>query len=140
MGLGERAFALNLILEMIFVAKRRCISVDVYENNDFIELSDSAKVLYTAFILHTDDDGFVINHRTVMRLMGATEDALNELLDVGFVIDVGRVLVIKHWFIHNRIQPSRKVDTIYQDELDRLFVNEWNEYELFPQFVNNSLT
>ena len=122
------------------MAKRRCISVDVYENNDFIELSDSAKVLYTAFILHTDDDGFVINHRTVMRLMGATEEKLQELLNTGFVIDVGRVLVIKHWFIHNRIQPSRKVDTIYQEELDRLFVNEWNEYELYPQFVNNSLT
>ena len=125
---------------MIFVAKRRCISVDVYENNDFIELSDGAKVLYTAFILHTDDDGFVINHRTVMRLMGATKEKLQELLDTGFVIDVGRVLVIKHWFIHNRIQPSRKVGTIYQEELDRLFVNDWNEYELFPQFVNNSLT
>ena len=122
------------------MAKRRCISVDVFENNDFIELSDSAKVLYTAFILHTDDDGFVINHRTVMRLMGATEEKLQELLDVGFVIDVGRVLVIKHWFIHNRIQPSRKVDTIYQEELSRLFVNEWNEYELYPQFVNKMLT
>ena len=122
------------------MAKRRCISVDVFENNDFIELSDSAKVLYTAFILHTDDDGFVINHRTVMRLMGATEEKLQELLDTGFVIDVGRVLVIKHWFIHNRIQPSRKVDTIYQEELSRLFVNEWNEYELYPQFVNKMLT
>ena len=122
------------------MAKRRCISVDVYENNDFIELSDGAKVLYTAFILHTDDDGFVINHRTVMRLMGATKEKLQELLDTGFVIDVGRVLVIKHWFIHNRIQPSRKVGTIYQEELSRLFVNDWNEYELFPQFVNNSLT
>ena len=122
------------------MAKRRCISVDVYENNDFIELSDGAKVLYTAFILHTDDDGFVINHRAVMRLMGATEEKLQELLDVGFVIDVGRVLVIKHWFIHNRIQPSRKVDTIYQEELSRLFVNEWNEYELYPQFVNKMLT
>ncbi len=113
------------------MAKRRCISVDVYENNDFLELSDSAKVLYTAFVLHTDDDGFVINHRTVMRLMGSTEDVLQELLNIGFVIEIGRVLVIKHWFIHNRIQPSRKVDTIYLEELSRLFVNEWNEYELF---------
>ncbi|MBQ8058123.1 MAG: hypothetical protein IJ275_07320 [Ruminococcus sp.] len=114
------------------MAKRRCISVDVYENNDFLDLSDSAKVLYTAFILHTDDDGFIINHRTVMRLLGSSQNVLQELFDIGFVMDVGGVLVIKHWYIHNRIQPTRKVDTIYQEQLNRLYVNDCKEYELLP--------
>lgn len=111
------------------MAKRRCICIDVYESEKYLDLSLSAQVLYTHYVLHCDDEGVVINPRSIMRLCGVSQETLQELIDEGFLLSVQDVFVIKHWYVHNRIQPSKKTDSLYQKELHRLFVNERKEYE-----------
>lgn len=119
------------------MAKRRCIAVDVYESEEFLTLSDKAKVLYTLFILRSDDEGVVINPRTAMRLCGATDVELCELLEMGFLLAVDGVYVIRHWYAHNRIQPSRKTDTLYTEQISRLYVSSTKEYEFVDKMSTN---
>lgn len=111
------------------MAKRRCISIDVYESERFLDLSDRAKVLYTQLILRGDDEGVVINPRTAMRLCGACEDSLQELTDAQLLLLVGEIMVVKHWYVHNKIPPSKRTESVYKNELSRLCINERNEYE-----------
>ena len=118
------------------MAKRRCISVDVYESEEFYELSDKAKVLYTHFILRSDDEGVVINPKTAMRLCDAKDEALKELIDSAFVLEVEGVYVVRHWYAHNRSRPSRVVPSLSSAELEHLVGNKVKEYE----FVNNLST
>lgn len=112
------------------MAKRRCISVDVYESEEFFELSDKAKVLYTHFILRSDDEGVIINPKTAMRLCNAKDEVMSELKEKGFVLKVEEIYVIKHWYAHNRIQPSKKIASLYSQELSLLIINEQKLYEL----------
>lgn len=119
------------------MAKRRCISVDVYESEEFYELSDKAKVLYTHFILRSDDEGVVINPKTAMRLCDAKDEALKELIDSAFVLEVEGVYVVRHWYAHNRIQPSRVVPSIYSEELGRLCINKTKLYEFADKLSTN---
>lgn len=111
------------------MAKRRCIAIDIYESEEFLSLSDKAKVLYTQFILKSDDEGVVINPKTAMRLCGADKSHYNELLENGFLLEVDSICVIRHWYAHNRIQPSKKVASMYQHELSYLIINEKKLYE-----------
>ena len=113
------------------MANRRCISKDFYESSDFAELSNISKVLYTQFILHSDDDGIIINPKVVMLISKAKQKHLDELLIKNFLIQIDDVLVVKHWFLHNKVQPTRKHDSIYQKELSKLWVNKHKEYEVF---------
>lgn len=111
------------------MAKRRCIAVDIYESEEFFCLSDKAKVLYTYFMLRSDDEGVVINPKTAMRLCLADWKTMEELIESGFIVQVEGIYVIRHWHAHNRIQPSKKTDSIYQSELSCLIVNEQKIYE-----------
>ena len=113
------------------MANRRCISKDFYDSDEFCKLSAQSKVLYTQLILHCDDDGVVINPKAVMIISGAKSRNLEELLSGGFLLRVDDVFVVKHWFLHNKVQPARKHDSIYQKELSKLIVNKHKEYEVF---------
>lgn len=112
------------------MAKRRCISIDIYENEEFLSLNDKSKVLYIGFLLHSDDDGVIINPSVVMRLHNKNVKYFDELIEKGFVMRVDDIYVIKHWNQHNKIQPSKKTDSMYQSQLSKLRVNQCKEYEL----------
>ena len=112
------------------MAKRRCFSVDLFENEKFLLLNDKSKVLYFGLLLHSDDDGVIINPTAIMRLLKKQKKYFDELVENGFVIEVGDVFFIKHWCLHNKIQPSKKTPTLYQDELKKLWLNEALEYEI----------
>lgn len=124
------------------MAKRRCIAIDIYQNDAFLNLSDKAKVLYIAFILNSDDDGFIINPKTVMRLYEANESILNELIDNKYIIAIDNLFVIKHWKVHNKLQNNRHTATIYQSVLSKLCENELEEYEIIESLsdVNQKST
>lgn len=111
------------------MAKRRCFSIDVVESLGFRILSPEAKTLYFGLLAHSDDEGVVINPSIPMFLYDLDERALNELEKSNFVLKVDDIYVIKHWHQHNRIQPSKLVESFYRDELSRLSVNNRKEYE-----------
>ncbi len=112
------------------MAKRRCISVDVVENERFYLLTDKAKILYVLLMLKSDDDGVVINPKAVMRMYDINERILKELIDSGFVLKVDEVYIITHWCVHNKIPPSKKTDSLYQKELSKLRLSQTGEYVL----------
>lgn len=107
------------------MASRRCISIDFYHNDDFLNLSHSTIVLYTFFILHSDDYGIVSNPKTVMRLCGATDEDICKLISKNFILefDSGKIAV-KHWLVHNQIQNSKLTISPNVYELKQLLVVE----------------
>ena len=103
------------------MANRRMMSKTVIETDDFIEMSLQAQALYFHFLLKADDDGFVGNPKSIMRLINSSDKDLQELIEKGFVIRFENgVLVIRHWNVHNYIQPDRYNATVYQDFLSQL--------------------
>lgn len=117
------------------MAKRRCISVDFYDSEMFCELPVSAKHLYTELILHSDDDGVVINPKSVLRICRAKASTLQMLVRHNLLLEIDGVYIIRHWYVHNKIQSSRKVDSAYSDTLFKLRVNERKEYEVYGDIL-----
>lgn len=113
------------------MASRRMYSKDFILTDTFIELEDSAKVLYFYLMANADDDGFFENARTISRLCDTTANDLNALIDNGFIIkfDSG-VYVITHWKVHNSIRNDRYTQTIHQNEFNQLIIDQANKYIL----------
>jgi predicted dehydrogenase len=55
---------------------------------------------------------------------------LKELIDSAFVLEVEGVYVVRHWYVHNQIQPSKKTPSFFQEELSVLTVNEKKLYAI----------
>ena len=110
------------------MAKRRCISIDFYDSEEFCELPNSAKVLYTEMILHSDDDGVVVNPKAVLRICRMSKSVLSLLVEKKFVLVVDDVYIIRHWRVHNKVPPSRKIDSIYAEQLLQLYVDDRKVY------------
>ncbi len=117
------------------MAKRRCISIDFYDSEMFCQLPSSAKHLYTELILHSDDDGVIINPTTVLRICKTKRDVLELLVRRNLILKIDGIYIIRHWYVHNKVQPSRKVDSIYADTLFKLRINERKEYEVYGDIL-----
>ena len=89
----------------------------VVESDAFLDLSIEARVAYFYLGMHTDDDGFVGNPKTVCRVAGVSFDAVGELAENGFVtlFDSG-VAYDSHFSTNNSIRKDRYTPTEYQDE------------------------
>ncbi len=110
------------------MAKRRCINIELFENEKFLELSDKSKILYFGLMLHSDDEGFIINPMSTMRLLKKQKKYFDELIENGYIMQVDDVYVIKHWYAHNRIPPSKRLMTKYYKQHAKLKVNFSGEY------------
>lgn len=111
------------------MAKRRCFSVDFIESIPFRKLSNEAKALYMGFIAHADDEGVVINPSIPLCLYNLDENTTDELIEKEFVIKLNDLLIIKHWYIHNKLYGIKKRPSIYSEELEELNINDRYEYE-----------
>ena len=110
----------------------RLLNIDFYMSDEFLSLSDSVKNLYTALILHADDYGIVATPKTVMRLCGANDEDITKLVTEKLLIefDSGKVC-IRHWNVHNHIQPSKLVICQNVPEIKQLLlVEDTREYLL----------
>ena len=114
------------------MAKKRCLSIDFYQNDDFITLDPTVINLYTYLNLYADDYGIVANPKTVIRMCGATEKDMNILLENGYIIMFdSKKVAITHWLQHNQIQPSKLTIATNLYELKQLLViDDKREYIL----------
>lgn len=112
------------------MAERRMFAKSVIDCDMFLDMPQSARLLYYDLSMRADDDGF-ITPKKVMRMTGASNDDLQILIAKKFVIpfDSG-VVVIKHWRINNYLQNDRYKETIFLDEKSMLNVDAKKEYEL----------
>jgi hypothetical protein len=67
-----------------------------------------------------------------MAACGATDRDLKALMDARFVLRAGRVHVIKHWRIMNYIRRDRYQPSVWQSDLDGLFVRDDGVYTDHP--------
>ena len=113
------------------MAQKRMFDKTITNSDDFLELPDSSQVLYFHLNMNADDDGFVNNWKSIIRMTGTKEDDLKILIAKSFVIpfDSG-VIVIKHWRINNYLRNDRYKETNYKQELSMLNTNDNGEYLL----------
>ena len=117
------------------MANRRMLNKTVVESDPFFEMPADSQALYMHLVLNADDEGFVGNPETIRRMTGFSKDSLKLLIAKGFLISFQSVVVVvTHWEIQNKIQPSRKTKTIFTDEKGLLLVDEQGKYLIF----NNS--
>ena len=122
------------------MAKKRMISLQITDSDDFLEMPLSTQALYFHLLQRTDDEGFTNGVKKVMRMIGAREDDLKMLIGKRFVLAFeSGVVVIKHWLIHNTIRTDRIIPTIHKKEKSLLELNEVNGYtEVTKQVSVNS--
>ena len=103
------------------MAVRRMFSKGVICSDAFMRLPAAARTLYIVLNMHADDDGFVDNVQTIMRMTKATNCDLTRLIEAGLVIRFSNgVAVITHWRIHNLIRKDRYTPTQYPELLASL--------------------
>ena len=80
-------------------------------------------------ILNADDDGFVDNVESLIRILGIEKKYYRELVNREFVIefDTG-VAAIAHWRKMNKVRSDRYCPTDYTKELKSLTVDEKDRY------------
>ena len=120
------------------MAQKRMFSKDVISNDNFLEMPDSSQNLYFHLSMVADDDGFISNYKSIMRMLGKKEDDLKVLLAKQFIIMFENgVLVIRHWRLNNYIQKDRYKETIYKEQKAQLRVDDSNVYNLDTECIHS---
>lgn len=113
------------------MAQKRMFSNLVIGSDDFLEMPDSSQNLYFHLSMQADDDGFVDNWKSIMRMTGKKEDDLKILITKSFVLPFeSGLLVIRHWKLNNYIQKDRYKETIHKKEKEQLVTDQNNVYGL----------
>lgn len=113
------------------MAQKRMFDKTITNNDNFLEMPDSTQNLYFHLSMEADDDGFVDNWKSIMRMTGKKNDDLKLLIAKSFIIpfETG-VIVIKHWRINNYLRKDRYHQTKYLKEKSLLTIEENEAYEL----------
>lgn len=120
------------------MAKKRMFSLDIVDNDDFLNLPLSTQALYFQLSMRADDDGFIGNYKRLISYFGAKDEDFKILVESRFILIIGKVAVIKHWKINNYIQTDRYSPTKYQDEFSKLRMKPNSSYtELEPARIQN---
>lgn len=103
------------------MANKRMFSVDVTETDAFLEMPLTAQALYFHLGMRGDDDGFVSNPRSIVRVSGCSEKDLVTLAESGYIITFrSGVIVISDWKVNNYLRGDRYKSTVFQNELSML--------------------
>lgn len=103
------------------MANKRMFSVDVTETDSFLDMPLTAQALYFHLGMRGDDDGFVSNPRSVMRVAGCNEADLKTLEESGYIITFrSGVIVISDWKVNNNLRNDRYKPTTFQNERSML--------------------
>lgn len=113
------------------MTQRRMFSKKITDTDTFLDMPLSSQALYFHLNMHADDDGFLGNARTVMRMVGASQDDFKLLIAKQFIIVFeDGITVIKDWRVHNYIQKDRYQATIYSSQKSQLQVDGNKSYVL----------
>lgn len=91
------------------MATRRMISDLVLESDAFLEMPLSAQALYSHIILSCDNWGFTASVNRIKRMIGATEQDVDCLVDNGFLLRFQGTptVCVTHWFMQNSLKDSK---------------------------------
>lgn len=124
------------------MAQRRMFAKTIIDSDAFLEMPLSSQTLYFHLSMRADDEGFINNPKSIMRIVGAKDDDMKLLIAKKFIIPFeSGVVVIKHWKIHNYIQNDRFTPTKYPDEKAMLTVDKNSTYQIENnQCIQNGYT
>ncbi len=112
------------------------LAKSIIESDAFSDMPVEAQMLYVRLNLAADDDGFVSNPRSIMRMCGASNDAMMLLINKKFILAFEKgdnfVYLIKHWRIHNYIQSDRKKASTFRELLRGVYYDENKAYTMTP--------
>ena len=111
------------------MAARRMFLKSFIQDDVFALLPFSVQALYLRLAIEADDDGFVNNPRTIIRLLGVGDEDLDLLVEKKLLIkfDSG-IVVIRHWKLQNYIKPDRYKPTVHLEEKNQLELDELGVY------------
>jgi len=111
------------------MANKRMLSLQIVDTDAFLEMPQSSQLLYFHLVMRADDEGFIGNHKKIMRFVGSQDDDLKVLIAKKFILtfDSG-IIVIKHWLVHNTIRMDRFNTTAYKEEKKTLTLKENKSY------------
>jgi hypothetical protein len=113
------------------MARKRMFDNEVISSDNFLEMPDSSQNLYFHLSMKADDDGFIDNFKSIMRMLGKKEDDLMILIAKSFIIPMDKgILVIRHWRLNNYIQKDRYKETLHKKEKALLTFDNNNVYNL----------
>lgn len=111
------------------MAQRRMFAKTIIDSDAFLDMPATAQLLYFHLAMRADDDGFINQPKSIMRMCGCKDDDIKVLFAKKFVIPFeSGIVVIKHWKIHNYIAKDRYTETKYKHERALLDLDENNAY------------
>ena len=111
------------------MAQKRMFAKTIIDSDAFLDMSSSTQNLYFHLGMRADDDGFINNPKMIMRIINSSEDDMKVLILKKFILPLNNgIIVIKHWKINNYIQIDRYTPTKYQEELNKLELDENKAY------------
>lgn len=111
------------------MAERRMFAKAVVLSDAFLDMSANARALYFALGMFSDDDGFVGNPKSVMRICQCSQEDLDELLDKRYLLTwPSGVVCIKHWKMNNYLKNDRHKPTTYVEEFQTLGIDAKGAY------------
>lgn len=112
------------------MAEKRMFSKKIIDTDWFMDMPATTQNLYFHLSMRADDDGFIASPKRIIKLIGASEDDYKILISKKFIIPFeSGVCVITDWRINNYLRNDRYTETIYQEEKQRLVLNENGKYE-----------
>lgn len=122
------------------MAERRMFAKTIVASDAFLDMPLSARCLYFALGMYADDEGFVNSPKSIMRLIGASNDDMNILLVRRFIIAFpSGVYLIKHWRINNYLRSDRFQATKYTEERNQIMIEENGAYALIAERYTNGI-
>ena len=120
------------------MAQRRMFNKTITNNDNFLEMPDSSQNLYFHLSMNADDDGFVDNWKSIIRMTGHKEDDLKILIAKQYIIPFeSGVIVIRHWRLNNYLQKDRITPTNYKEEKSLLTTDMNNVYNLDTKCIHS---
>lgn len=111
------------------MAQRRMFSKKITDTDMFLDMPLSTQALYFHLNMHADDDGFLGNAKTILRMTGASGDDFKLLVAKKFILTFADgITVIKDWRIHNYIRKDTYNQTTYVAEKGQLSLNSNGSY------------
>ena len=113
------------------MANRRMFNKQITNSDDFLEMPVSSQCLYFHLSMNADDDGFVNNWKSIMKLSGSKEDDMKVLVAKQYIIpfDTG-VIIIRHWRLNNYLRSDRYTATNHQIEFSKLTLDDNMVYQM----------
>lgn len=113
------------------------INPNVTISNDFLELPIESKLLYYRLIENADDEGFIDTGTLVLKIDGANRNNLDDLIRIGYVREFdSRVLVVRHWWVHNNHNMRDMKKTIHTEE--KSYIQEDSETRIYVDIPSES--